>query len=239
MKLARAPAGGGIFTSMRRVLLVLGLIAALAVPVHAGGKKDKRTMRTCFRALTKLGVKFTAADRRGIDMGVRVRSPLGGVTFKHFDDKPLIIDCSLAVSLAAVGRWLLEHGIDTAHYSDAYHVRNIRGTGKRSNHSYGLAIDIHSFTGDQLSLTIRDDYEQGLGDSVDCIGQPLTQAGAVLRTLDCQLRRSGLFRFVLDPDYDANHYNHFHLEVVPWRERTDDPLAATVASAGAPPTMAR
>lgn len=238
MKLARDPVGGGIFAAMRRLLLVLGLVAAMAAPAHAG-KKNKRTMRTCFRTLTKLGVDFISADRRGIDMGVRIRSPLGGVTFKHYDDKPLIIDCSLAVSLAAAGRWLIEHGIDTAHYSDAYRVRNIRGTRKRSNHSYGLAIDVHSFSGEELSLRVKDDYEQGLGDSVDCIGRPLTQAGTVLRTLDCQLRRSGLFRFVLDPDYDANHYNHFHLEVVPWRERTDDPLAASEGSAVAGAATAR
>jgi len=162
------------------------------------------------------------------------------VTFRNYDDKALIIDCSLAVSLAAAGHWLVELGYDKADYSDAYHIRNIRGTRKRSNHSYGLAIDVHTFVGPAGSLIIKDDYEQGLGDAIDCIGAPLTRAGALLRTINCQLRRSGLFRFILDPDYDANHYNHYHLEAMPWRERTDDPVAAarhgaTVAATPAEP----
>jgi hypothetical protein len=33
--------------------------------------------------------------------------------------------------------------------------------------------------------------------------------------------RSGLFRFVLSPDEDSDHHNHFHIEARPWRERTD------------------
>ena len=49
---------------------------------------------------------------------------------------------------------------------------------------------------------------------------------AMLRAVDCQVSRSGLFRIVLTPDYDGDHYNHFHLEALPWRERSDrDPSA--------------
>ena len=62
-------------------------------------------------------------------------------------------------------------------------------------------------------LTVKNDYEQGLGDDVDCVGRPLTDEGRILRTLACQFERSGLFDNVLDPDYDAHHYNHFHLDI--------------------------
>jgi hypothetical protein len=73
---------------------------------------------------------------------------------------------------------------------------------------------------------VRADYEQGLGDRWDCAGGALTEAGAILRALVCQLVGSGLFRVVLTPDFDADHYNHFHLEARPWRERADrDPAA--------------
>jgi len=185
-------------------------------------KKVVGTKASCLRALDALGVKYKRAKRRGLRIGVRIRGDLGGVTYRSYKKKALVIDCSLAVSLAAAGRFLVDHGVDTATYSSAYHIRNIRGTRRRSNHSYGLAIDVHTLSGEELgTLTLKEDFEQGLGDEIDCIGQPLTQAGAVLRAIDCQLERSGLFRIVLGPDYDATHYNHFHIEARPWRKRED------------------
>src|SRR3989337_2255724 len=47
-----------------------------------------------------------------------------------------------------------------------------------------------------LSLCV----EQGLAYKVDCLGQPATQAGAILKVMQCQLARSGLFYLVLSPD---------------------------------------
>jgi hypothetical protein len=43
----------------------------------------------------------------------------------------------------------------------------------------------------------------------------------VLKILQCQLVRSGLFHLVLSPDYDDAHHDHFHLEVKPWAARTE------------------
>ena len=81
-------------------------------------------------------------------------------------------------------------------------------------------VDVSGISGPDLgTMKIDRDYEQGLGDAVDCLGQPMTQAGAVLKVLQCQLVRSGLFHLVLSPDYDDAHHDHFHLEVRPWRER--------------------
>jgi hypothetical protein len=132
-----------------------------------------------------------------------------------------VIDCSLAVSLDEAGKYLRELGVTKAGFSSAYSKRNVRGTNRPSKHSYGLAIDVHSFDAGTLGgLRIDRDYEQGLGDNVDCVGRPLTQGGAVLRIMQCQLVRSGLFHLVLSPDYDDAHHDHFHLEAKPWTERT-------------------
>jgi hypothetical protein len=131
-----------------------------------------------------------------------------------------VIDCSLAVSLDEAGRYMRGLGIAKATFASAYSRRNVRGTHRPSKHSYGLAIDVSGFSGPDLgAMKIDRDYEQGLGDAVDCLGTPMTQAGAVLKVLQCQLVRSGLFHLVLSPDYDDAHHDHFHLEVTPWRER--------------------
>jgi hypothetical protein len=194
-----------------RVLLILLAVGRLA---HADGLGD------CRAELDARHVAWKQASRPGIAIPVELTGTVGGIQLTS-EDQPLVIDCSLAVSLDEAGRYLRALGIDKATFSSAYSRRNVRGTNHPSKHSYGLAIDVHTFTGTDLgTLRVDRDYEQGLGDEVDCVGAPLTQGGAVLKILQCQLVRSGLFHLVLSPDYDDAHHDHFHLEVRPWRERT-------------------
>lgn len=213
---------------MRRALL-LALLVAAAPTARAEPDPEPASGPSCLAALDALGVSYKKAKRRGVDVGVEVRGRLGGVEYRAYGGAgPLVIDCSLAFSLARAGELMRAHGIDRVSYSSAYQRRNIRGTSRPSRHSFGLAIDVHSFVlaGGEKVAAVKLDYEQGLGDNDDCVGDPLTELGAVLRAVDCQVSRSGLFRIVLTPDYDGDHYNHFHLEVLPWRERSDrDPSA--------------
>jgi hypothetical protein len=172
----------------------------------------------CLERLDALRVPYREAKRKpGIDIPVEVTGPIGDVSFKTWHKKPLVLDCSLVYSLAMASRYLVEAGLTEAFYSSAYQRRTIRGTNRPSKHGYGLAIDIHELGG----LRVADDFEQGLGDGMDCIGAPLTEAGSKLRTVLCRMERSGLFRLVLSPDYDEDHWNHFHVEALPWAERDD------------------
>jgi len=238
VKLARRIRAGEPGRAVRSLVLVIVLVALAAPAARAGHHRSKddgphRSSRSCLETLDRLGVKYSRIKRRHIKIGVRVRGPLGGVTYKSWDKRPLILDCSLAVSLAGAGPMLAAHGIDTAIFSGAYSVRNVAGTHMRSKHTFGLAIDVHVFEGERSGkLAIKDDYEQGLGDDIDCVGQPLTDKGTVLKTINCQLRRSELFHYILDPDYDAHHYNHFHLEAAPWRDRSHASLERVAAPKG-------
>ncbi len=201
---------------MRSLLVLLVMTGA----AHADPK-----LGDCFAELDARHVAWKHASRPGIALGVELLGPIGGVQLTS-EDQPLVIDCSLAVSLDEAGRYLRALGLDKATFSSAYSRRNVRGTNHPSKHSYGLAIDVHTFSGGELgALRVDRDYEQGLGDEVDCIGEPLTQGGAVLKILQCQLVRSGLFYLVLSPDYDDAHHDHFHLEVKPWAERGQLPAA--------------
>ena len=174
----------------------------------------------CFSELDARHVAYKHASRPGIALGVELTGAIGGIQLTS-EDQPLVIDCSLAVSLDEAGRYLRALGIDKATFSSAYSRRNVRGTNRPSKHSFGLAIDVHTFSGPDLgTLRVDRDYEQGLGDEVDCVGTPLTQGGAVLKILQCQLVRSGLFHLVLSPDFDDAHHDHFHLEALPWAQRT-------------------
>ncbi|HEU4614459.1 MAG TPA: extensin family protein, partial [Kofleriaceae bacterium] len=165
-------------------------------------------------------VGFKKTSRPGIANAVEIVGALGGVEITG--RTPLVIDCSLAVSLDEAARYMRALGIVKATFASAYSRRNVRFTNHPSKHSYGLAIDVSGFIGPDLgTLRVARDYEQGLGDAVDCVGRPLTQGGAVLKVLQCQLVRSGLFDLVLSPDYDDAHHDHFHLQVKPWRERAE------------------
>lgn len=206
-------------------------IAAAAVALAAvGGSSAAETAEpigsesrpSCLEALDALGVRYQRVRRRGIRTGVEVSGTIGGVEFRAYKKGvPLVVDCSLVYSLAMSAPYFLRHGIRVVRYSSAYDRRNIRGTNRPSRHSFGLAIDVHTLSTSDHTYTVKNDYEQGLGDNVDCIGEPLTEAGRILRAVDCQLTRSELFRIVLTPDYDADHYNHFHLEALPWSDRSD------------------
>jgi len=205
------------------------LLVFLSLVPRARAERDREAdASSCLAALDELGVEYARARRRGIEIGVEVRGLLGGVEYRSYTRDPLVLDCSLVFSLARAGELLRAHGVERVHYSSAYQRRNIRGTSRPSRHSFGLAIDVHTLVlaGGEHLAAVKHDYEQGLGDDWDCVGEPLTELGALLRTIDCQLTHSGLFRIILSPDYDADHYNHFHIEALPWSERTDrDPRA--------------
>ena len=210
---------------MRALALCLLLLAAPA----SAGKDGPATPATaparhpCLLALDRLRVPYREAQpRKGIAIPVEVTGPIAGVTYTTWDDRPLVLDCSLVYSLARAGRFFTDAGITDAFYSSAYQRRNVRGTNRPSKHSYGLAIDLHRFSGPTVNeITVADDYEQGLGDEIDCVGAPTTVASATLRLLWCRLDRSGLFHHILGPDFDADHFDHFHVEALRWTERTD------------------
>ena len=192
-----------------RSVLVVVLLLVLASPAFADD---------CFAQLDARHVTYKRSARPGIALAVEITGPLGGV--RYAADEPLVIDCSLAVSLDEAGRYLRGLGIAKATVASAYARRNVRGTDHPSKHSFGLAIDLPTFDGpDAGTLRVASDYESGLGDEVDCIGEPTTHAAAALKILQCQLVRSGLFHLVLSPDFDDDHRDHFHLEALPWRER--------------------
>ena len=199
---------------MRIAIVLVVLLLGVARAAHAD------SLGECTAELDARHVAWKPAARPGIALAVEVTGKLGGIALTS-EDQPLVIDCSLAVSLDEAGRYVAALGLDRATFSSAYSRRNVRGTDHASKHSFGLAIDVHTFAGSDLgTLRVDRDFEQGLGDAVDCVGKPLTQGGAVLKVLQCQLVRSGLFHLVLSPDYDDAHHDHFHLEALPWKDRT-------------------
>lgn len=173
--------------------------ATFAPPVNSGD---------CFAELSAGGVRFDALDTtRGVVNPIKVTSDLGGIRYVATGGLPLIVDCRFALTLMRLGPMLREIGVSALHYSGAY-VYRMSSKGRLSLHANGLAIDIHEVTVHGEQLTVKKAFARGLGDSCESNFPPLNRVA-------CHLKRSGAFKEMLTPDYDADHHDHLHLAIAP------------------------
>ena len=169
---------------------------------------------SCVDELRERRVSFRRVSIRDVSEAVELTGPLEGVVFRPWHDRPLRVSCTLLKRLRTASQKWFALGVREVRYSTGTKRRRIAGTNTLSSHTYGLAIDVHAFrTHSGAWVSVRDDYEQGLGHDGDCMGEPLTEGGALLRYIECHSLQQSGFRYVLSPDYDARHYNHFHMEV--------------------------
>ncbi|MBB2677770.1 UNVERIFIED_ORG: hypothetical protein GGI61_001316 [Rhizobium esperanzae] len=169
----------------------------------------------CTAALQALGVVFKEMPRVddgngcGIDKPIIVSEALPGIKLKP----EATIRCPTALALArwmkesvvpAASAALPEQGrITTVNQATSYmcRLRNGAETGKISEHARGNAIDIASFH-----------FEKGEDVAVRSRREDSTLTGAFQRTVSA----AGCLYFttVLDPESDAAHETHFHLDVI-------------------------
>jgi hypothetical protein len=169
----------------------------------------------CVKELQALGVVFTDLSRIddgngcGIDKPIKVTEALPGIKLKPDG----VFRCPVALALA---RWMkgsvipaaaiaaADQGrITTINQASSYicRLRNSAETGKISEHARGNAVDIASFS-----------FEKGEDIAVKPRREDSTLIGAFQRTVSA----AGCLYFttVLDPESDAAHETHFHLDVL-------------------------
>ncbi|KQV64550.1 extensin family protein [Rhizobium sp. Root1220] len=169
----------------------------------------------CVTELKSLGVAFTDISRIddgngcGIDKPIKVSEALPGIKLKP----DAVFRCPVALALA---RWMKESvipaaavaakdrgNITTINQASSYicRLRNGAEAGKISEHARGNAIDVASFS-----------FEKGEDIAVKPRREDSTLVGAFQRTVSA----AGClyFRTVLDPESDAAHETHFHLDVL-------------------------
>jgi hypothetical protein len=169
----------------------------------------------CIKELQSLGVVFKEIPRIddgngcGIDKPIVLSEALPGIKVKP----EATLRCPTARALA---HWMKESvipaaavaakdqgKITTINQASAYicRLRNSAETGKISEHARGNAIDVASFS-----------FEKGEDIAVKPRREDSTLTGAFQRTVSA----SGCLYFstVLDPESDAAHETHFHLDVL-------------------------
>lgn len=171
--------------------------------------------QACEQELQAMGATFKDIPRIddgngcGIDKPILLSEALPGIRVKP-EGK---MRCATALALAhwmkesvipAAGTALKDAGrITTINQASTYicRLRNNATTGKISEHARGNAIDVASFT-----------FEKGTTVAVEPRREDPTLVGAFQRTVSA----AGCLYFntVLDPESDAAHEHHFHLDVL-------------------------
>jgi hypothetical protein len=163
--------------------------------------------KACTDELDALGIAWKPAKKEK-KVATPITLPvmeLGGVKLVSvFRRGPFVMDCHLALGLAAYLPSLHDKGVRELHFSRIHGYTNVRVDGGvkpvLSRHALGLAIDVRSFVDDTgRKAVVLDDYPLGDALLLD-VEQTLTDAGG--------------FRTILTPRNDPqSHDDHFHLEV--------------------------
>jgi len=167
----------------------------------------------CRSSLRAWGVTFSSLPDRpapdaklcGIPHGVRIPQGPTGIAWQP----ELVLDCSMALLLPEVEAVIqlvatatLGQRIARIRTFGTYSCRDMVGwLGTKSEHSFANAIDIAAFDmADGKAITVLKDFYQP------------TAGGRFLRRLHDELRADTHLSYVLGPDHDAAHKNHFHLD---------------------------
>jgi hypothetical protein len=165
-------------------------------------------LRQCLTGLSNAGVEFRRLPDRSFSGGCRAIGTVQllqvGVPTRNLG----AMTCPLATRYAFWVREVLQPAarrhfgqqVTLVETFGTYGCRNIRGSGRLSEHAKANAIDISAFTlADGRRISVEDGWR---GDRRE-------------RQFLRDLHRGGceLFEIVLGPDANADHYNHFHFDM--------------------------
>lgn len=197
--------------------LFLAVLFALAAAILSGCGHAPSPMESgpaCLADLDARGVVYHPIDL-GEPKDARCRVPTP-VKLSRIDvplSRPVTMSCFLADRLDAFERGALQklamqdlgHTVVRIDHMGAYSCRASAGRHNHlSEHAYGLAIDISAFRlSDGTTVSVEHDWSRS---------GPKSAFLHHLARAAC-----GYFSVVLTPDSNADHFNHFHLDLGPDR----------------------
>lgn len=176
----------------------------------------------CRKALRdrKLPVHVEKKAVRGIANAVRVTGDFNGVrVISAPAPSPFgLLDCRLALALDDTTKILRGHGIAQVYIGSMYRAgARISHRGNKSQHSYGLAMDILSLRHDDgRLLKVERDWHAGIGDvscGPDAVMNDASPSSILLRNVVCDIARAHIFHHMLTPGANAAHRDHFHFDL--------------------------
>jgi len=218
---------------MRWFVIVLLAACSGEVAVTSGDAGDDASgpvtdaPADCKAALAFYGVTFTEGPTSpGVDDPVTAQIPIAGLSFRVLGGanprEKLFGDCSIVRSLAEAAPILKARDIVEVSDLGVYNYRCIGGgtppncPNGISQHAYAKAIDLAGFTtaaGDFFS--VNDDWVIDPDAEETCMAPAEPGKDQFLHELICALKAAKVWNIVLTPNYNADHRNHFHVDLTP------------------------
>jgi hypothetical protein len=177
---------------------------------------------TCEAELARRHVDFVPAQPTpGVLAPVRLRGPLaGGVSIHSALPEAArakaameIFDCRLVLALDDFSAMVAKHGVVTMIHLSAYRPRKQFGCTRKyagKQHCAALAVDIARFERkDGTALVVQRDWHGRVGRPT-CPARPNE-----LWSIVCDAADRALFNVMLTPNFNAQHFNHIHVEITP------------------------
>lgn len=184
---------------------------------------------TCEAELKRRAIVFVRGEPTvGVLAPVRLRGPLHGITIhsaipaaQRAKATLEIFDCRLVLALDDFAALAAKDDIIEMVHMSAYRSRAAGGCTSKyvgMQHCGALAVDVGTFKKrDGSVLSVEKDFAGHVG-TVTCgaaAHPPTAAAGRELWSLVCDAADRALFNVTLTPNFNAQHFNHFHLEITP------------------------
>lgn len=169
----------------------------------------------------------TGPESPGVDDPITAVTPINGLAWRYVENEEprpeLFGGCELIRSLAIAAPYLRRRDIVEVADIGVYNYRCIGGVGVPPNcpngisqHAYANAIDIAGVTtSDGTFSSVNDDWVIDPDGEETCTAASEEGADRLLHELICELKAAGVWNIVLTPNYNADHRNHFHVDLTP------------------------
>jgi hypothetical protein len=170
-------------------------------------------------AKRKLPVAPSKSAQRGVTTAERIEGDMNDVHLVLPPDSTKfgVLDCRLALVIDDLTKAVHQAGVARITIDNTYRPNaKLPGKSKRSQHAFGLAIDVTSFTMTDGRVLSTAGWGATIGE-VPCgpnavMASP-TKESIEVRNLVCSIARAGFFNTVLSPSFNAAHQSHFHFDI--------------------------
>lgn len=184
----------------------------------------------CEAELVKRKIEFErATNAPGVLAPVRLRGPLHGVTFhselsaaERARSTIEIFDCRLVLALDDFAEMLAARDVVEVVHLSAYRTKAQGGCTPKyagKQHCAALAVDLATFKKrDGTTLVVDRDFHGRIGlrtCTPPVRNQTRSRPAAELWGFVCDAADRAMFHVILTPNFNAQHKNHFHVELTP------------------------